>query len=618
MKSIQLFKYLLLMATLGLLAACGGTGGSTPSSTAGASKVSLQLDFVGTKASKASVSDIHSLQLQIIPANSASTTPAPIDLTSYLTGSSTQPVSITNLTDNETYLFRILAYNSAGTIIYSGQTPKALAPGSNSVNLTCYSMNGFDAAAGNYYGSSSSDPSAIDTFTINASGIGSCTNCSSWTMHLYLAASATSGVYTVNFFTRLSGGSLESIGTGTLNASSGSASGSLTNGTWSLTKGTPPTPPTPPAPVVGTSTLLASGYKSFVLDTGTANTVYHLNNNATGIPYSLVNTGTPQALTANATSDRAPLALARGTNGYLIAWTEANAGTYFIMGRLLDTNGTPTGAPFTIDSSTQSQRGRMIIAFDGANYLVAWPQQATINSNNIVGRYVNTSGSVVNSVTIASGLSFENQDFSLIFAAGSYFTVYTDGSSSSFNYYIKSISPAGALSSAVQLNTTASKSSQYPSSIGFDGTSLLVIIPIFTIDDEIGNLYARRVSTALVPQGAEIPIATGTTRKFGGWPSFDGSNFLITYTDFGATSATVYGQRISTAGALVDAPFVIANNAAFSRCSYASASSRFQCIYHTYSTYVQSAQGIISNLNNLYGVTVQPSTATTGGISLGW
>lgn len=377
------------------------------------------------------------------------------------------------------------------------------------------------------------------------------------------------------------------------------------------------------ASAIGTPTLLASGYKSFVLDTSTANTVYHLNNNTTGVPYALVNTGAPQALTANAASDNAPLALARGTNGYLIAWAETSGPNYLIMGRLLDNSGVPTGTPFTIDSSTQSQEGPINIAFDGANYLVVWPQLApSMTTINLVGRYVNTSASVVNSVTIASGIGIENSDFSLIFAAGSYFAVYTDGSSSSFNYYIKSISPAGALSPAVQLNSTVSKSSEYPSSIGFDGTNLLVIIPIFTIDNTIGHLYARRVSTALVPQGAETPIATGTTSKFGGWPSFDGTNFLIAYTDFGTTSATVYGQRISTAGVLVGSPFVIANNAAFGRCSYSSASSQYQCIYHTYSTYVQSVQSMFANINNLYGVTVQPWTgstgSTTGGVTVSW
>lgn len=356
---------------------------------------------------------------------------------------------------------------------------------------------------------------------------------------------------------------------------------------------------------VGTPTLLASGYKSFVLDTGTANTVYHLNNNATGIPYSLVNTGTPQALTANATSDRAPLALARGTNGYLIAWTETSGPNYLIMGRLLDSNGAPTGAPFTIDSSTQPQEGAIVSSFDDTNYLVVWPQQASLTTQDIVGRFVNQSGTVVNSTTISSGIPITGGDVSVAFVNGQYFVAYSDGGSGSYNYFIRSVNTAGVPSAPVQLNTTVSKG-QNPTSISFDGTNLLVIIPIFTIDDTIGHLYARRVSTALVPQGAEILIATGATRKFGGWPSFDGSNFLITYTDFGATSATVYGQRISTAGALVDAPFVIANNAAFGRCSYASTTNRYQCLYHTYSSYVQSVQSMFNNINNLYGVTVQP------------
>ena len=357
------------------------------------------------------------------------------------------------------------------------------------------------------------------------------------------------------------------------------------------------------ASAIGTPTLLASGYKSFVLDTSTANTVYHLNNNTTGVPYALVNTGAPQALTANAASDNAPLALARGTNGYLIAWAETSGPNYLIMGRLLDNSGVPTGTPFTIDSSTQSQEGAVHVAFDGTNYLVVWPQLATMSTTNIVGRYVNSTGTVVNSTTIAAGVGINASDVGIIFAAGQYFVAYSDGVTPSFNYYLRSVSTVGTVSAAAQINTTTSQSDN-PVSLAYDGTNLLVTMHIFTIDDTIGHLYGRRFSTARVAIGGEIPIATGTTRKFGGWPSFDGANFLVTYTDFGTTSATVYGQRISTAGVLVGSPFVIANNAAFGMCSYSSASSQYQCIYHTYSTYVQSVQSMFANINSLYGITV--------------
>lgn len=363
--------------------------------------------------------------------------------------------------------------------------------------------------------------------------------------------------------------------------------------------------PSGSASTVGTPTLLASGYKSFTLDTGTANTVYHLNNNATGVPYALVNTGTPQALTANAASDNAPLALARGASGYLIAWSEISGPNYLIMGRLLDNNGVPTGSPFTIDSSTQSQEGAVHISFDGSNYLVVWPQLATMSTTNIVGRYVNATGTVVNSVTIAAGVGINASDIGIIFAAGQYFVAYSDGVAPSFNYYLRSVSTGGTASAATQINTTTSQNDN-PIGLAYDGTNLLITMHIFTIDDTIGHIYGRRFSTARVAIGGEFPIATGTTRKFGGWPSFDGTNFLVTYTDFGATSATVYGQRISTAGVLVGSPVVIANNAAFGLCSYSSASSQYQCLYHTYATYVQSVQSMFATINNLYGVTVQP------------
>jgi hypothetical protein len=122
MKTIQLILVIISLATMALLTGCsGGTG------TPGNAKVGLKVVFANTSSTGTMQTlGITSMYLDVIPADTNSTAPATIDLFAYHQQTHTLSYPLTNLTDNETYLFRITAYNAQNTIIYSGQTGAVL------------------------------------------------------------------------------------------------------------------------------------------------------------------------------------------------------------------------------------------------------------------------------------------------------------------------------------------------------------------------------------------------------------------------------------------------------------------------------------------------------------
>lgn len=136
MKTIKLIITIVSLATLALLTGCSGGGSS--SGTSGNSKTSLKVVFANASSVSILPAGVTRVMLTVTPANSASVTPSPIDVTKMTTVSvpaSGQP----GLTDNETYTFRIDAYNSANSLIWFGSATAVMqpAPAVNSISIIC-------------------------------------------------------------------------------------------------------------------------------------------------------------------------------------------------------------------------------------------------------------------------------------------------------------------------------------------------------------------------------------------------------------------------------------------------------------------------------------------------
>ena len=224
MKTIQLTISIILFATLSLLTGCSGS-----SSTPGNTKTNLKIVF--SNASSVIVPTglkdlgIARLTLDVLPADSASYKTDPIDLYSIYQSTGNMNASIDNLSDNTTYLFRIMGYDANGNYIYGGQTSAKMlpSPAINTINLMNYKFTGFSDLTPLQYFVSATDGTK-GSLTFDSSGTGTIGNCT-W----YLAPT-TSG-FNVNI--------LDGSGanyTGTLNKSGyGTATGASSSSqeiTW--------------------------------------------------------------------------------------------------------------------------------------------------------------------------------------------------------------------------------------------------------------------------------------------------------------------------------------------------------------------------------------------------
>lgn len=144
--------------------------------------------------------------------------------------------TLPNLTDNETYLFRLIAYDAQGAMNFCGQTTLQLQPGANVVNLTAYSFSGFTGIEGQMYNWISSPDGEASEIIFTNLGTGSLPmiNASAF------LAPAQSGYSLVMTRTSAAAG-ISRIYSGSFDAGSGTGSGTGTNlagqaVTWSISK----------------------------------------------------------------------------------------------------------------------------------------------------------------------------------------------------------------------------------------------------------------------------------------------------------------------------------------------------------------------------------------------
>ncbi len=274
-----------------------------------------------------------------------------------------------------------------------------------------------------------------------------------------------------------------------------------------------------------------------------------------------------------------------GTN-YLLAWTDdATDPQNQVYGELVSPSGSPVGAPFRIgpESGGQEFSGG---GFDGTNYLVIWQCS---NDNGpcpgIYGQLVSPAGSLIGSVITISATG--RRDPRVAFDGSNYLVVWFGAGVNGGAVVGRFVSPAGVPSASEIIINASPAPSDSAGAVVFDGTNYLV-----AWNDEIGgtgthqwNIFGQQLTPAGDLSGSVIPIATGPRAQVRPYAAFDGSNYLVTWTDLHndtnndfvcdageGTCADVYGIYLSTSGTPVGSAFPIiatAGNQAFSPVAFA-------------------------------------------------
>jgi hypothetical protein len=273
-----------------------------------------------------------------------------------------------------------------------------------------------------------------------------------------------------------------------------------------------------------------------------------------------------------AVRDSQGVVITRTCNGYGVTSTVFDGTNYFVtwddyrrpdtMGRndLYDARISPSGSVLDTGIAIVTSVGysaEAAIGCDPSGFLVAFAYQTPSYYSDIEAIRVGHDGSVLDSAFVVS-LSPNLQYYpAAAFDGANYLTVWLDYRRDGYcDIYGMRVSPAGALldpESFLIARTSNNTGMTLPPAVGFDGSNYLVAWSDLT--DVKGYLLACRVSPAgTVLDTTPISISsTDSTLKV--WPviAFDGSNYLVTWTDWpSSTPMQVYGARVTPAGSVLD------------------------------------------------------------------
>lgn len=258
-----------------------------------------------------------------------------------------------------------------------------------------------------------------------------------------------------------------------------------------------------------------TNYFATWLDTrGTERALYGARFSATG---TLVDT-TPVRITPAGTTVQNTPRVAFGGGYYFVVWVKDYQ---TLMAARVSAAGVAE-APFTIYNSANEDVYESDVAFDGTNFLTVWHRyNGQSGLNDIVGVRIAPDKTIRDQVSPDAGIE-----------AG----------------------PGGIL--PIQISpATPNKERQQPS-VGFDGTNYLVAWATYSYSTGLSHIFGTRVGKDGRTLDLEVPICTAFLQQRS--PSVAGDpagGFFVAWQDYRSDpyNADIYGNRISAAGAVLDA-----------------------------------------------------------------
>ncbi len=291
----------------------------------------------------------------------------------------------------------------------------------------------------------------------------------------------------------------------------------------------------------------------------------------------------------------APVVSFDGTN-YLLVWEEDADVSTHLYGRFIGKDGSLVGSIFQVATGTSIEKDGPWMLFDGTNYLVYWADDSTPgqgDSADIYGQFITPAGSLLGSPIAIANAAHGQREAAAAVNGNTILVVWVDGrnqdavysdTSGTYNYesdlygqFItkSSASAAGTLSGANFKILPGTLPRDNPIGIAFDGTNYLVtfmeesnIATLCTLSTGcnadsggIWNTYGQLVTAGGAASGAKISIGNSTASNFLAIPVYDGTNYLVSWTEgLMTSSASINGQYFDTSGNPVGSSFVINND----------------------------------------------------------
>ncbi len=206
------------------------------------------------------------------------------------------------------------------------------------------------------------------------------------------------------------------------------------------------------------------------------------------------------------------------------------------------------GPEFPVGVGTHQQKS-FGTAYDGTNYLMTL--QGDSNSAWAIGaQFISSTGALVSTPI---SLQRQGDTPTVAFDGSRYLMVWTDyAATPNDDVWGCFISKTGVKSTPFAISTATGR--QVVAGIAFDGTNYLVVWTDFrndTVDNSKGDVYGQLVSKSGALVGAEIPICNTVNSQRDPYVIFDGQKYAVVWMDKRGNNPSiwaVYGCRVNTAG----------------------------------------------------------------------
>lgn len=240
-------------------------------------------------------------------------------------------------------------------------------------------------------------------------------------------------------------------------------------------------------------------------------------------------------------------------NSFLVTWNcAACEGSGNVHARLVSSSGELLGNEIR---TGKSKNNFILVKFDGANYLMVW-----VEEGQVYGQFVTPQGLTIGAQFPVFSISAQDMA-GIEFGKNTYLIVTSNGS----DVYGGLVSKSGPGVTGIPLGekiaiSNASGSQRLPV-VAFDGTNYLAI----WIDGRRGtpekDIYGRFVSETGALVGSDF-IISENDGEVNFWPNvlFDGTNYLVAWSERVNNQWDVNGRFISKDGNPVSDKFAIANS----------------------------------------------------------
>jgi hypothetical protein len=243
--------------------------------------------------------------------------------------------------------------------------------------------------------------------------------------------------------------------------------------------------------------------------------------------------------------------VASSATSYLAVWEDLRNGPTDIYGTRVSPASTVLDPLGIAVSTAAGYQGSPAVASDGTNFLVVWGDQRS--GDAIYGARVNPQGLVLDPNGIAISPVANGQYRPAVTFDGTNFLVVWDDWRSGGDICGARVSQAGAVLDPDGIPISTAADWQYSPVACFDGTSFLVVWMDYRGGSGCSDIYGARVSqtgTVLDPEG--IPVSTAANHQIHPVVSFDGTSFLAVWQDGRDGYWGIYGARVSQAGVVLD------------------------------------------------------------------